>query len=150
MPAKPSERLRETFKRQYTKALSRLSQAVSDNYPYLIQNAASAKEAWNNLERHFENRGYGELRRRKRDLLTVRMDDREKKRTEKARVEQHLAGMRTMASRLAGMGQIITEAEYVDAVLSSLPERYRVAVTTIAAQPDADLNEDYVTSIRSK
>jgi transposase InsO family protein len=140
-----SQKQKEQFNRQDARALSRLSQAVSDTYLYLILNAETAREAWQSLENHFEKRSQGEVRRLKRDFLTARMNDTDRSITEVQRLEQHIAFMRSMVTRLVGKGEIITETEYVDSLLSSLPDRYRVLVSTISALPDAELLEDKVT-----
>lgn len=147
VPPRGTPRQLDAYSRQDARALSRISQGVSDDYLFLVQNATSARDAWLRIERHFENRGAGQLRELRRRLLTTKMTERSQAGLgHEQRMEQHLSFMRGLASQLAGMGYNVSEAEFVDAVLESLPESYRVVVSTLAAQPEKVLTEDYVMS----
>lgn len=65
---------------------------------------------------------------------------------EGADLQAHLDYLCSFASDLATMNAALDNREYIDIIFASLPDSYRMVVTTLEAHPENQLTEGFVIS----
>ena len=120
-----SKELKE-WKQGEAVAKQQIASSIPDSLFMKIHSKPTAREIWEELEKHFQNRSRMvsiDLRRRIQDQCCP----------EKGDVVAHFATIRTMREDLASMGQPLTENDFYAIILGSLPGSYDSYISAINA-----------------
>ena len=107
-------------------AKQQIASSIPDSLFMKIRTKGTAKEIWNELENHFQNRSRMvsvDLRRRIQDLRCA----------EKGDMISHFATLRTMREDLAAMGHPLSENDFYAIILGSLPQSYDPYISAVNA-----------------
>lgn len=109
------------------KAKGLLTMCVMEQHLSLIEAAATAHAAWQQLERLYQQQSTANLLRHKRELAEL-----EKRRDET--VMQYIARARTLKDQLTSAGGAPTDTDILHAVLSGLPPKFAMIRTVLETQ----------------
>jgi hypothetical protein len=116
------------------KALHALCQALSPSEFAKISNFESAKEAWPILETAYE--GTKLVKSAKLQMLTSRFE--EIKMLEEETFGEFYSKISDLRNSMVSLGKSISNAKLIRKILRSLPERFRIKVTTIEESKDLE------------
>ena len=105
------------FKKRHNLAFSALGLGVKKDLQIYVRNSKTAKEAWDALENHFEEKTLSKIILYRRKLYSARM-------LEGKSMTDHLNNLKTIAEHLEALEDPVRERELVMILLSSLPEEY--------------------------
>ena len=120
-----SKELKE-WKQGEAVAKQQIASSIPDSLFMKIRSKPTAREIWEELKKHFQNRSRMvsiDLHRRIQDQRCP----------EKGDVVTHFATIRTMREDLASMGQPLTENDFYAIILGSLPGSYDSYISAINA-----------------
>ena len=106
------------------KALVMIGLSVNDDQVVYVQDAKTAKEAWDNLAAVYENTGTASKMYLQEKLMTAKL-------TENKSAKDHIEEMKMLVSQLAGIGAKVSDDEYKIALLRSLPGSYESLILTL-------------------
>jgi hypothetical protein len=116
------------------KALYALCQALSPSEFAKISNCESAKEAWQILETTYE--GTKLVKSAKLQMLISRFE--EIKMLEEETFGEFYSKMSDLGNSMVSLGKPILNVKLIRKILRSLPERFRIKVTTIEESKDLE------------
>jgi hypothetical protein len=116
------------------KALHALCQALSPSEFAKILNCESAKEAWQILETTYE--GTKLVKSTKLQMLISKFE--EIKMLEEETFEEFYSKMSDLRNSMVSLGKPISDVKLIRKILRSLPERFRIKVTTIEESKDLE------------
>ena len=106
------------------KTLGLLKMCVEDQHQFTIRQAKTAREAWQSLERLFQQRSMASTMHLKQQFTGLRMLATES-------IPQYVARARTIAAQLEAAGKKVDDEDQVLAVLNGLPSDYAMIKTVI-------------------
>jgi hypothetical protein len=116
------------------KALHALCQALSPSEFAKISNCESAQEAWKILETTYE--GTKLVKSAKLQMLISRFE--EIKMLEEETFGEFYSKMSDLRNSMVSLGKPISDVKFIRKILRSLPERFRIKVTTIEESKDLE------------
>jgi len=116
------------------KALHALCQALSPSEFAKISNCESAKEAWQILETTYD--GTKLVKSAKHQMLISRFE--EIKMLEEETFGEFYSKMSDLRNSMVSLGKPISDVKLIPKILRSLPERFRIKVTTIEESKDLE------------
>jgi hypothetical protein len=116
------------------KALHALCQALSPSEFAKISNCESAKEAWKILETTYEDTN--SVKSAKLQMLTSRFE--EIKMLEEETFGKFYSKISDLRNSMVSLGKSISDVKLIRKILRSLPERFRIKVTTIEESKDLE------------
>jgi hypothetical protein len=116
------------------KALHALCQALSPSEFIKISNCESAQEAWQILETTYE--GTKLVKSAKLQMLILRFE--EIKMLEEKTFREFYSKMSDLRNSMVSLGKPILDVKLIRKILRSLPERFRIKVTTIEESKDLE------------
>jgi len=116
------------------KALHALCQALSPSEFAKISNCESAKEAWKILVTTYE--GTKLVKSAKLQMLTPRFE--EIKMLEEETFGEFYSKISDLRNSMVSLGKSISDVNLIRKILRSLPERFRIKVTTIEESKDLE------------
>jgi hypothetical protein len=116
------------------KAFDALCQALSPSEFARISNNESAKEAWQILETTFE--GTKLLKSAKLQMLIFRFE--KNKMLKDETFGEFYSKMSDLRNSMVSLGKTISDVKLIRKILRSLPERFRIKVTTIKESKDLE------------
>jgi hypothetical protein len=116
------------------KALHALCQALSQSEFAKISNCESAKEAWQILETIYE--GTKLVKSAKLQMLISKFE--EIKMLEDETFGEFYSKMSDLRNSMVSLGKPISDVKFIQKILRSLPERFRIKVTTIEESKDLE------------
>ena len=120
-----SEEARKKFKTRYEKALTTIVLAVSPQLLYLLGGEpVDPVEVWDTLENQFQKKSWTNKLILKSKLSRMRLKDNQS-------VSEHIKSMTEIFQELAIIGQPMEEEDRVVQLLTSLPKKYNVLVTSL-------------------
>ncbi|XP_075504595.1 uncharacterized protein LOC142542032 [Primulina tabacum] len=130
-----------------SKALNAIFTSVDMNMFSLITNCASAKSAWDTLQRQCE--GSESVRRTRLRMLTSKFEIMRMEESEK--ILEYDRRLREIANEAFSLGDPISNEQLVSKVLCSLPERFNVKICAIDEAKDKSQMalEDLISSLRT-
>ena len=128
---------RNAFKKRENRALSLICLAISPDLKIYVRSAKSAKEAWESLNKHFEEKTLSKKIMYRRKLYELKMD-------ESTTMIEHVNKMKTIAEHLEALDDAVQEKDIVMILLSSLPPDYNNLITTLETLKEENLGWDYV------
>ena len=119
-----SEEARRKFKARYEKALTTIVLAVSPSLLYLLGDPEDPVKVWDTLENQFQKKSWANKLILKTRLSRMRLKDNQS-------VSEHIRGMTEIFQELSIIGQPMEEEDRVVQLLTSLPKKYNVLVTSL-------------------
>jgi hypothetical protein len=116
------------------KALQALCQALSPSEFARISNSESAKEAWQILETTYE--GTKLVKSSKLQMLISKFE--EIKMLEDETFGEFYTKMSDLRNSMVSLGKTVSDVKLIRKILRSLPERFRIKVTTIEESKDLE------------
>ena len=132
--APPADRLKH--KRRSNLARSKICLAIDESLQIYVRSCLTAKEAWEALENHFEEKTLSKKILYRRKLYDMRLGS--------ETMEVHINEMKTVAERLEGLGDPVSDKDLVMILISSLTENYNNLVTTLETLNEEQLTWTYV------
>ena len=127
------ERERNGIRKRDNKALSLICLAISSDLRIYVRSAKSSMEAWNALNKHFEEKTLSKKIMFRRQLYELKMKDNNTTMTE------HVNKLRTISEQLEALDDIVVEKDLVMILLSSLPSEYNNLITTLETLKEESL-----------
>jgi hypothetical protein len=129
------------------KAIHALCQALSPSEFTRISNSESAKEAWEILETTYE--GTKLVKSAKLQMLISRFE--EIKMMEDETFGEFYSKMSDLRNSMVSLGKIVSDVKLICKILRSLPNHFRIKVTTIEESKDLEemKNEELVRSLQT-
>ena len=125
------------FRKKENFALASVCLSVATNLQIYVRSAKSAKEAWDNLEQHFEQKSLSRKIFYRRKLYSARMD-------KGTSMVAHVNYIKTLSEHLEAVGDAVAEKDLVIILISSLPEEYNHLITALETIAEDKLTWDYV------
>ena len=110
---------------------------TATNLQIYVRSAQNAKEAWNNLEKHFEEKSLSRKIFYRRKLYAARME-------KGTQMIDHINYVKTLSEHLETVGDAVAEKDLVIILISSLPEDYNFLITALETIAEEKLTWDYV------
>jgi hypothetical protein len=123
------------FKKRENMALATICLGVAERLQIYVRNSKCAKEAWDALEDHFEEKTLSRKIMVRRKLYQARM---------KGSMVEHINYVRTIADQLESLDDPVSEKDLVMVLLSSLPDHYNTLLTTLETLDEKRLTWQYV------
>ena len=137
LAAKVSAEEERKFKKHENQALACVCLSVKANLQIYVRSAQNAKEAWDNLEKHFEEKSLSRKIFYRRKLYAARME-------RGTKMIDHINYMKTLAEHLEAVGDAVVEKDLVIILISSLPDEYNFLITALETIAEEKLSWDYV------
>ena len=112
------------FKRRENIALSNICLSVSNSLQIYVRGAKSAKEAWDALSGHFEEKSLSKVIHYRRKLYALRMH-------KGTTMTDHINSLKTIAEHLESLEDPVAEKDLVKILISSLPDSYNNLITAL-------------------
>ena len=133
--ATPAEQ--RNFRKRENLALASVCLSVASNLQIYVRNARSGKEAWDNLEKHFEVKSLSRKIFYRRKLYSARME-------KGTNMLSHVNYIKTLSEHLEAVDDAMAEKDLVIILISSLPEEYNYLITALETIAEEKLTWDYV------
>ena len=137
LPADATEETKRVFKKHDNQALSIVCLAVSKNLHVYVRNAKSAKEAWDNLSNHFEEKTLSKQVYYRKKLYHASL-------TNGMTMTDHVNNIKTLSEQLEALDDPVSEREIVMILISSLPPAYNNLITALETLKGENLTWNYV------
>ena len=128
---------RRKFKRRENHALSKICLSISPSLHIYVRSCKTAKEAWDNLEKRFEEKSLTKKIEYRRKLYAGRY-------VEGTLMIEHVNHLKNIAERLEALGDPVSEKDLVMILISSLSETYNNLITTLETVKEEELSWEYV------
>ena len=128
---------RRKFQRRSNMALATICLSVVANIQVYVRSAANAKEAWENLEKHFEKKSLSQKIYYQRKLYSARLD-------KGVSMLEHVNYLQTLSDHLEAVGDPIAEKDLVVILISSLTEEFSHLITALETIAEDRLTWTYV------
>ena len=125
------------FRKRENMALASVGLSIATNLQIYVRPAASAKEAWENLEKHFEEKSLSRKIFYRRKLYSAGMQ-------KGTSMINHINYVKTLSEHLEAVGDAVAEKDSVIILISSLPEDYNYLITALETIAEEKLTWDYV------
>lgn len=132
-----TEKERKNFKKRENQALAMICLAISTSLQIYVRSAQTPTEAWDNLERHFQQKTLSKKIFYRRKLYASRMASSQD-------MTEHINNIKTLAEHLEAIDDKVAEKDLVIILISSLPEEYNYLITALETIADDQLTWDYV------
>ena len=114
-------------------ALAIIGLLVADHLLREVDEADSARELWDKLERTFASKSKARLLQLKQELMNLRLDKTEA-------IQQYIGRAKGLMSDLKAIGSSVEESEVALNVLQGLPAGYKVTVEVLSLADDLTLD----------
>eukprot|EP00794_Sanderia_malayensis_P015395 gene15395-biopygen12818 len=125
------------FRKRENIALATVCLSVDTSLQIYVRSATSSKEAWDNLQKHFEQKTLSQKIFYRRKLYSAKM-------AKGAKMIDHVNYLKTLAEHLEAVDDAIVEKDLVIILISSLPEEYNYLITALETIAEDKLTWDYV------
>ena len=125
------------FRKRENMALASVCLSIATNLQIYVRSAVTAKEAWENLEKHFEEKSLSRKIFYRRKLYSARMQ-------KGTSMINHINYVKTLSEHLEAVGDAVAEKDLVIILISSLPEDYNYLITALETIAEEKLTWDYV------
>eukprot|EP00794_Sanderia_malayensis_P011707 gene11707-biopygen9383 len=125
------------FRKRENIALATVCLSVDTSLQIYVRSATSSKEAWDNLQKHFEQKTLSQKIFYRRKLYSAKM-------AKGAKMIDHVNYLKTLAEHLEAVDDAIVEKDLVIISISSLPEEYNYLITALETIAEDKLTWDYV------
>ena len=133
-----NEDVRRKFKKRDNQARSIVCLAVSDPLLIYVRTTKTAKEAWDSLSGHFEEKSLSKKIHYRRKLYSTRM------RMGECTMIDHVNKLKTIAEQLEALDDPVADKDLVMILISSLPDEYNNLITALETLKEDNLSWNYV------
>ena len=137
LPDGAGEEKRRKFKKRENQAMSFICLGVSTPLQIYVRPTKSAKEAWESLSSHFEEKTLSRKIHYRRKLYALRME-------KGTTMTAHVNSLKTIAEHLESLDDAVVEKDLVMILISSLPESYNNLITALETLKEENLTWTYV------
>ena len=132
-----NENERARFRKRENQALASVCLAISTSLQIYVRSSTTAKDAWSNLEKHFEQKSLSRKILYRRKLYSAHL--------EKGRsMIDHINYIKTLSEHLEAVDDPVQEKDLVIILISSLPEEYNYLITALETIGEEKLTWEYV------
>ena len=132
-----SEAVKREIKKRENKAFAAICLGISTSLQIYVRSTKTAKEAWENLEKHFQQKTLSKKIFYRRKLYSAKMDKGQN-------MTEHINYIKTLSEHLEAIGDPIEEKDLVILLISSLPDDYNYLITALETIAEDNLTWDYV------
>ena len=125
------------FRKRENIALATVCLSVVTGLQIFVRSAVTAKEAWENLEKHFERKSLFQKIYYRRKFYAAQMD-------KGASMLEHINYIKTLSEHLQAVGDPIAEKDLIIILISSLPDSYNYLITALETIAEERLTWEYV------
>ena len=137
LPGGANQLQQQKFKKRGNQALASISLSVSNSVQLYVRKCKTAKEAWDALANHFEEKTLCRKVFLHRKLYSLRMSG-------ETSMVDHVNSVRDIADQLETLDDAVSEKYLVMILLSSVPDDYNNLLTTLETLEEEKLTWDYV------
>ena len=137
LPDEPSEEEKKKFRKNDNQALSAICLNVKPALQIYVRNAKTAKEAWDSLSGHFEEKTLSKKIDYRKQLYACKLSS-------GTTMEAHLNRLKTIAEHLEALKDPVSDKDLVMILVSSLPDSYNNFVTALESLKEEELKWTYV------
>jgi len=119
-----TEKEKKDFKKGENRALAMICLSISTNLQIYVRSAETPKQAWDSLEKHFQQKTLSKKIFYRRKLYASRM-------TSGQDMTEHVNHIKTLAEHLQAIDDEIAEKDLVIILISSLPDEYNHLITAL-------------------
>ena len=128
---------RRKFKKRENQALALVCLSVSTSLQIYVRSSNSARDAWCNLEKHFEQKSLSKKILYRRKLYSARLE-------KGGSMIDHINYIKTLSEHLEAVDDLVQEKDLVIILISSLPEEYNYLITALETIGEEKLTWEYV------
>ena len=128
---------RRRFKKRENQALAAICLCISTNLQIYVRSSQTANDAWNNLEKHFQQKTLSKKIFYRRKLYAAKMEKGQS-------MTEHINYVKTLSEHLEAIDDRIEEKDLVILLISSLPDDYNNLITALETIAEDQLTWDYV------
>ena len=128
---------RRKFKKRENQALAMVCLSVSTSLQIYVRSSNSARDAWCNLEKHFEQKSLSKKILYRRKLYSARLE-------KGGSMIDHINYIKTLSEHLEAVDDLVQEKDLVIILISSLPEEYNYLITALETIGEEKLTWEYV------
>ena len=132
-----SDAEKRKFKKRENQALAIICLGISTNLQIYVRSSETAQAAWENLEKHFQQKTLSKKIFYRRKLYSARMEKGQN-------MTEHINYIKTLSEHLEAIDDRIAEKDLVILLISSLPEEYNYLITALETIAEDHLTWDYV------
>ena len=133
-----TEEMRQKFKKKENQAHAIVCLAVSDPLLIYVRTTKTAKEAWDSLSGHFEEKSLSKKIFYRRKLYSTKM------RMGECTMIDHVNKLKTIAEQLEALDDPVSDKDLVMILISSLPDEYNNLITALETLKEDSLTWNYV------
>ena len=137
LPEDANEKQREHFRKRTNKSLSIICLSVEEDLQIYVRDCASGREAWENLEGHFEEKTLSKKILYRRKLYSLKLD-------RNSTMEAHVNNVKNVADHLMALNDPVAEKDLVMILISSLSDEYNNLITALETLQEEQLTWTYV------
>ena len=128
---------RNKFKKRDNMALATICLSISTGLQIYVRSAVSAKQAWDVLQNHFEEKTLSKKIFYRRKLYSARMSS-------SGDMATHINYVKTLAEHLQAVDDPVAEKDLTMILISSLTDDYNNLITALETMAEEKLTWDYV------
>ena len=128
---------RRKFQRRSNMALATICLSVAANIQIYVRSAANAKEAWENLEKHFEKKSLSQKIYYRRKIYSAKLE-------KGVSMFEHVNYLQMLSDHLEVVGDPIAENDLVIILISSFTEEFNHLMTALETIAEDRLTRTYV------
>ena len=132
-----TEMEKRKYKRRENHALSKICLSIAPSLHIYVRSCNTAKEAWDNLEKRFEEKSLTRKIEYRRKLYAVKFSN-------GMDMIEHVNDLKTIAERLESLGDPVSEKDLLMILISSLSDTYNNLITTLETVKEEELSWEYV------
>ena len=132
-----TEAEKRKFKKRENQALAAICLGISTNLQIYVRSSETPKSAWDNLEKHFQQKTLSKKIFYRRKLYAAQMEKGQS-------MTEHVNYIKTLGEHLEAIDDAIAEKDLVILLISSLPDDYNYLITALETIADDNLTWDYV------
>ena len=132
--AQASAQEQRKFRKRENMALATVCLSVTTSLQIYVRSANTAKEAWDNLQKHFERKSLSQKIFYHRKLYSARMK-------KDMKMIDHVNYVKTLAEHLEAVDDNISEKDLVIILISSLPDECNYLITALETMKRSRVHE---------
>ena len=132
-----TEAEKRKFKKRENQALAAICLGISTNLQIYVRSSETPKSAWDNLEKHFQQKTLSKKMIYRRKLYSAQMEKGQS-------MTEHVNYIKTFGEHLEAIDDAIAEKDLVILLISSLSDDYNYLITALEIIADDNLAWDYV------
>ena len=121
-----ADEMRRKFKKRENQAHCLVCLGVSDPLQIYVRTTKSAKEAWDNLTGHFEEKSLSKMIFYRRKLYETKL-----RTHDSTTMTEHIKKLQTIKEHMEALDDPVSDRDFVMILMSSLPPEYNYLITKL-------------------